>query len=412
MKHIFVLILLLATACSDPGGGSDEPVPPRPGEDSPLTEAKVTFDPAKADFAAADGSFEGSLPIAVLRSGEYLPDTLYIIETADPRAALRLPGDVHFGQNATKTIVTAAYRLSLAPGQSYGTTVRVAGTDAAIEITFRNTSDRIEVGLASYRFPGGRRTATVFRRTAAAGTEYSLEDEGFTRSLTVDAAGGVVMNAAPAACEGFVAVADASHFTDAPPALPAWGVTGATDGDGTFVLAAVYTSADGTPMLHHDTVTILDPDSDWEAPADAMFTDGWLLGVVSLDARPPLLPADNPWPVEYRESRSRPGVLRLCNPYRGASPLAEINGGAALAYIIVDASNPDNVTIAPQNSGFANADLFAAPFMAGGTGTMTTAPDGTRTITIPRPLHNGYGTWGDTWATIHPALITLPAPPC
>ncbi len=407
MKHIFVFICLLAAACSGPGGGSDGPVGPRPGEDNPSAEATLRTEPRRAEFEALYGIFEGVMPVTVLREGEYLPDTLYIIETDDPRGVLTAPPSVDFGLNDTKAVVQVSYSLRLDTGEDYAATLRLPGTDAVVDFSFRNASYYTELGTASYRWPAGRRTVKVFSHSAGGNTEYLLTAEDFRRTFTVDAAGVAVMNAAPAACEGYAAVADASSFTDVPPARPAWSVGGVADGNGTFVLAAVYSATDGSRLLHHDTVTLLSPDDDWEAPVDAIFTDGWLAGVVSMEARPPLVPADNPWEVEYRRSRSHPGVLRLCNIYRGNSPLAEINAGPALSYIIVDATEPDNVTIAPQNSGFANTDLFAVPFMIGGTGTLTTAGNGTRTITIPRPLHNGYGTWGDTWATLHPTVITL-----
>lgn len=408
MKHIFVLIIVLATACSGPSGGNDGPPAPRPGQEPGHDPARVLFSPSTADFASEDGCFVGSMTVEMVRRGDYLPDTLYIIEVSDRRGALSVQSNVVFARNDSVSAFSLRYSLTLEAGEEYSATVSAVGTDASMTITFRNTSNYMDVGTASYRYPGGRATVRMRRRDAGGISEYSLAGDGISRVFSVDGGGNVKVSNSPAGTDGYESVADVSTLGSAPPSQPSWRVGGCADATGVFVLGAVYTRTDGTRLLSYDTVTILDADCEWSEPADALFTDGWLLGVVSFEGRPPLIPAGNPWAVEYRESRSHPGLFRFINIYRGESPLTPLNAGPALTYITVDATDADNVTIAEQNAGFVNADLFPHPFHIGGTGTMRTEPDGTRTITIAQPLHNGYGTWGDTWAARYPSVFRIP----
>lgn len=71
--------------------------------------------------------------------------------------------------------------------------------------------------------------------------------------------------------------------------------------------------------LPTDTIIEYEPtDSVWRNIGEATFYDGWLLGVISFEARPPLDPSQNPWfvSVENTESYQIPIVYVIYIAFR------------------------------------------------------------------------------------------------
>lgn len=143
-------------------------------------------------------------------------------------------------------------------------------------------------------------------------------------------------------------------------------------------------------------------DSLWCKLGKATFYDGWLLGVISFEARPPLDPSQNPWLVSVEKHRKLADTYRVCDLYRSPSPLATINSCTTRTYITIDSTG-----IAPSFSGFENA-VFVEPFTIGGPAKIEHLDDGSTRITISPAYHNGYGRYGDTWAAAWPSIFIIP----
>lgn len=95
---------------------------------------------------------------------------------------------------------------------------------------------------------------------------------------------------------------------------------------------------------------------EWE-DVPCIFTDGWFLPVVWFQAQI-FEPADYPWSVWMQRHTGRPAYYRVIDLYRGLCPLSAANSADAGITLYIDASDSDYVLIAPQQSGFANPDIF------------------------------------------------------
>ncbi len=405
---------LLATACSP----SEEPtLPVRPGQETQVClPASVRFG-RKTFFCEVDGApASGSLSAALVRSGDRLPDTAYSLSTVDARNALVVPAEVHFAEGETSADFSVEYTLSLQPEQSYSASLTTcAAPDSAravMELVFTRPSRWEDAGSGSYRSGNVLRRVAVKVRRSKDVTEYELADRDFVRRFMVLADGTVAVPEQVAETDGFERVTDSSNWPDEvfKARFPIYGVPGAYDADlHCWLLNLTYYSASADPEPRCDIVRLdSDPDPRWEYAGEAIFTDGWLSQAVSFEARPPLVPEDNPWIVEMQRFRADPKLFRAVGLYRVASPLSPLNGHKSLTVIPI-ATNPaaGTATVQPVFSGFDCPGLFSAPFTIGGAGKYEGDADGNALITIESPLHNAYGTYGSSWATAHDAVFSI-----
>ena len=86
----------------------------------------------------------------------------------------------------------------------------------------------------------------------------------------------------------------------------------------------------------------------WVSLGNATFTDGFILPGWNENY------SNMSWPVEIQEKEDQPGLYRLINPYTvEACPLLKDNFTKdGNTFILIDATDPDAVLIAPQRSGF------------------------------------------------------------
>lgn len=413
VAKIALIIAFLAVSCSK----KDEPQrPPRPGEVTvELPVASVRFGESQrtvdVDKAPAWGLFEGAL----LRSGTYLPDTAYALSLTDSRRVLTLPAYVHFERGATRAAFAGSFDVSLDEGQEYTAVVetRAAQDSAAVSMTvvFRRPSLWEDYGTGTYRTAGSLIAVDIRRRSSEEITEYELTAPGFRRIFAQHADGTLSIAPQEAGCEGFSLVADSRDYEDEAfrGRFPIYSVASAYQPDYYCWLLNVTYQGAGTTEPRCDIVRMdRNADPRWEYAGEALFCDGWLLQAVSFEARPPLEPESNPWIVEMQRYRSDANLVRAVGIYRVASPLSALNAEPRLTVLPI-ALNPHDGTvgIAPSYSGFDCPGLFAEPFTIGGRGTYSTDAEGQTVITIPAPLHNAYGTYGDTWATVHAATLVI-----
>lgn len=129
-------------------------------------------------------------------------------------------------------------------------------------------------------------------------------------------------------------------------------------------------------------------DGEWEDCPGAVFTDAWVLPVVTFKAVKYVPACDYPWKVWLQRSRTRRGMYRIIDLYRGSCPLSAANTATAGDVLTIDARDPEAVVFGPSESAFANPDL--PTFVVGGAGRMS---DGVITI------YGDYGaavlSWGE-----------------
>lgn len=416
-SKVFVLAAIVSAAvfagCS--GGRDEPPQPQRPGEPVVPKPAATLFFVQPELFVDVTGGGTGSFGVELRRRGVWLPDTAYRLERSDARGALTLPESVSFGAGDTVATVAVSYSLSLNEGADYEALLAVRAAPESVpaiaKVFFRRPTAWEDAGGAIYRSGSGTvRTAVRVRRTQAS-DEYELRgEEGFLRRFTVFANGSVVPAAGAAGIEGYDSVCPAGEYGDVRlrARFPLCGVPSACHDAGKYYsLIMVYTS--GSVAVPRYDVVRMDgaADADWMPVPDAVFTDGWLTGVVSFEARPPLEPSEHPWPVEAACRRDGK-VLRLYGLYRVASPLSPLNACPELVPLDISIDWEDGTAeVAPQYSGFDYPGMFSQRFTIGGTGTFLRDADGSLTITLPLPLHNGYGAYGDTWASQWPCVVTI-----
>lgn len=108
----------------------------------------------------------------------------------------------------------------------------------------------------------------------------------------------------------------------------------------------------------------------WTYLGKGTMADGWVIPNLTKNPGEVYNPQDYVYEVEIYESDETPGVYKLKSPYTSAAfPFIHLNGNTSVAYdIIVDASDPTFVTVAPQISGFehndpgSKASRYAVPY--------------------------------------------------
>lgn len=415
-KHTGLCILTLlagvcAGACSGHGDDGEKHQGLRPGEPTEAhSPATLQFVPAIQDLSLDMRENRGSTTTTLVRSGEWLPDTSYSLTVDDPGGILGALPPVHFGRNSREATITLTYSVSLEPEESRSASISASpAPNLAPEVftlVLRRPSGWSEAGSGIYHSAGRAVGVSLRVRVSEGRTDYEATGEdGFRRLITLAGDGSVHTAAGAAGIDGFETVADTRDL--AAGNLPICSASSSYDSaERLFALNLTYSGA--TDGVRFDFLRLDNPESEWTGGDYGEFRDGWLLGVVSYEAAPPLDPAENPWPVFVQPHRSLQGLYRVCWLYREASPLSRINSCPTPTYLIIDASDPENVAIGPTFSGFESPGLFAESFTIGGKGTATEQPDGSLRIEIAVPLHNAYGRYGNTWATVLPSVLTVP----
>ncbi len=115
----------------------------------------------------------------------------------------------------------------------------------------------------------------------------------------------------------------------------------------------------------------------WKLLGTGSMADGWVIPALTKSPGEFYNPADYVFDVVVYESDETPGVYKLKSPYTSAAfPFLELNGNTSVDYdIIIDASNPEFVTVTPQISGFEHNDpgskaaRYAVPYYISNAGT-------------------------------------------
>lgn len=341
-NYILPFMLLICLSCSKKDH-ADEPLPPRPGVEKPSTEpAKLAFVP---DFLqiSAQGQAKGVIEIELQRRGDYLPDTIYDIESAGVAA----PADVRFAKGGTKALVPVSYDVALAQGQEHKGTVKAGDALFTLYIRYpREWSHR------SYGFwDDGEIVADAVLETRGSGTltDYRVSISGdVAAEFSVDDTGRFYPGSGGMDVEKGVIAWLGKHFIESRP--------------GREVVAAQY-------------------------------RDGWLFGVIGIAGAAPADPGQNPWRNVLIKDYNKYIAVDL---YDNAPGLNGLNGAAvpALLEIAVDGVV---ATVTPQPAPFVNTDLFPRGLNFAGEGTVTE-----QGIDIPVPLTDFYGSFGP-WAKIYPS---------
>ncbi len=412
-------ILIFITSCSTPVGNEVRP-DPRPGETVTVhVPASLRFAPESAEITLDDTHESGTISTVLQRNGEWLPDTVYSVSTDDAGGFLQVPASVRFSDGQKEAVLSIGYSISLKIEESYSANVSAQAAAHADPVRFRlnfhRPSQWSEPVGGTYRSAGTAYTVSVRTRRSEGSTEYEVTsaDGLFTRQFTLYDDGSISIKSGAAGIDGFADIVDSRNFGDEilRQRLPIYRAKSVYDDSGCcFGLNITYTDTDAGTEPRYDFLTFDSPDNEWINIGYATFHDGWLLGIVSFEARPPLDPAENPWPVFMQRNRNTPGIYRACAVYREASPLSQINSADGQTYLIIDAQDGHNVSVHAQFSGFGNTDLFGFDFIIGGSGEIRTT-DNNYVIYIDNALHNGYGAYGETWARHWPCTFTFPAEP-
>ncbi len=96
----------------------------------------------------------------------------------------------------------------------------------------------------------------------------------------------------------------------------------------------------------------------WTSLGNAHLQDGWVLPGFLMDQ----FLEDNIWEVELQQNDADPNVYRLVEPYKGNSPIADLNESQRMGFIQFDVTYPDYVTFYPVDAGFAYADMGIQKF--------------------------------------------------
>ncbi len=136
------------------------------------------------------------------------------------------------------------------------------------------------------------------------------------------------------------------------------GLTFAYDGSGDYTLAVVALN-EKDEEVSNQVLTFFVADTsapkEWGAAQTGAMIDGWVIPAFSYnDGSGRLNPEDFAFELPIEENIENPGVYRLIKPWTSeAFPLYANNGNKTTGYnLVIDARNPQWVTMVAQNTGF------------------------------------------------------------
>lgn len=174
-------------------------------------------------------------------------------------------------------------------------------------------------------------------------------------------------------------------------------------------------------------------EAEWKSLGQGTMVDGWVTPGLSASIGEELNPSDYAFKVEVYESVTTPHLYKLKSPWTSSEfPFLSKNENTEPHDIVIDATNPDFVRVAAQESGFVNVDKdranFSDHFYIGNAGSYfsdeegyseseiisygyaSTMKDGVITIVSPRFGAQPKGaTYGYNWQGEYAAVITLPS---
>lgn len=181
------------------------------------------------------------------------------------------------------------------------------------------------------------------------------------------------------------------------------GLTFAYDGSGDYTLAVVALN-EKDEEVSNQVLTFFVADTsapkEWGAAQTGAMIDGWVIPAFSYNDGTRVNPNDMPFELPIEENIENPGVYRLIKPWTSeAFPLYANNGNKTTGYnLVIDARNPQWVTMVAQNTGFmlSNGKYIVAGTLADyfvsqgysqaqvtGAGYNNTLDNGVITVTIP-----------------------------
>lgn len=123
---------------------------------------------------------------------------------------------------------------------------------------------------------------------------------------------------------------------------------------GTYTAVAIAYGKDEPQQFDFATYKVNigadNPNKGWKSLGLGLIFDVWS-GYISKQSGEPFA-----WNVEIQESETTPGVYRMVNPYGSESTISSVNTADGEAYIVIDATVPECITLEPQVAGFATKD--------------------------------------------------------
>lgn len=338
---------MCAACSSNPAERPDEPQP------EPLSH-EITFAPsAPSDYVITGTSC--SITLTLLReNGDSAPEQTLSVKVRADKGSAKAPPTLSFGAGSPTASLKIDYSCpSLEPNATDIITIK---------------ADKISHRLTIRRSSGEKSTATYTRNfihlpvdvTVSDGT-YIVEGSGIYRRISIVDGKPYVQSG-----DGIFDITDARDiFSQSNTWVPYAYYTPSTYDKSEGRLNLAVADSELTPSTEY---LRLDNDSEWADCGEASFIDRWALPIVSINATL-LDPEKHPWRVWVQQSKTRQGIYRVIDPYRGDSPLALYNDAPAGSIMNIDATNPDNVSIQPDKTLFTNPSL--SPITVGGTGRLS-----------------------------------------
>lgn len=433
MRHIFLILAmknylfpatcLLLAACSEQPAQRPEPEP----EAKPLPTA--WFSPTNPTSVMAENAAQSTIHLTVVRAtGQDADARSFDISARGENMPVTASAAVFAASQQSTNIEVRFDASTLAPGQSCKSSLTICNTAPCDTLpqTWCITVSRPEAApttvSGTYIHDFQKYDVTITELSGNGNKLLHIIGDGFERLIEADGAnarlrGGIagkvggktICEAADArqivSAAGFFA--DYIYYTD----------SSVSDNGKRYNLVACY-DAETQPVCCIDYLLINDDNTQADSYIQATMTDGWFLPAVSINAQI-FNPAEHQWPVWLQQCGNKQ-IFRITDPYRAtACVLTQANMAPAGSELLIDARDPDFVTVEVQPACFYNPDIHAShPYIAdfgalygkteartrGYAGTYVEA-DGCATIMLPCPVSGLDPTALAPLNNLHPSTI-------
>ncbi len=354
---LFCFLGLLLSCSDNPASVPDIPAE-RPGEpELPVEESHAVSFAVVPPEIIVDAS-AGSYTLTLLReNAASAPRRTLTVRAVTDAGRVVVPGSVTFDEASGLVTFELSYDFSAA-GEAANVTVSAEEAVTVLRFVRPETPAVRMKGAYVHNFV--RAAVDIEILESGSARVYNLKGEGLERSVRVE--GEVAEALAVGGVTGFAAaVSTGGHDLPADPILS---TKGRVSDDGSMIsFGVVY--PDGSACIDY----IVIDDGEWEDCPGAVFTDAWVLPVVTFKAVKYVPACDYPWEVWLQRSRTRQGIYRIIDLYRGGCPLSSANTATAGDVLTIDARDPEAVVFGPSTSAFASNGLEA--FEIGGTGVLS-----------------------------------------
>lgn len=344
-RCFFAGVAACSAACSS--NPAQRPLPPEP---EPVSHT-ISFAPTSTNQIFTPGDRASASLTLIRENPASAPDEIVDIKASARKGSVSAPESVDFKAGLAEISFSIEY---------YGPSLSAGDTDF-ISIS----AGKINKEIIVTRVAGESSKATYIRNferlpvsVTRAGDTYIVSGDDFNRTISL------ADNTPHIISDGdFCDITDARNRLIAAQSWVPYIYNAAStydSGEGRFNIIVADNNL--TPSIEY---LITQSDSEWVDCGITTFTDPWVLPVVSLNAE--LLDPDrHPWRVWLQQSTTKPGMYRVIDLYRGDCPLMMYNDAPAGTVLLIDATDPDAVTIAPDSNQFSNPDI--APITVSGLG--------------------------------------------